>query len=175
MMYSMVDDVYKDPPAQSTFFNAQGDLSNDGPYFGTSIYELKKKEEEEEENDIDDSSLFDDVYSVDNTISHNECINKFVKGIVDDNTSMMSYYDSNVYDHIKKCKYCKVQINDKIKRYYNNKIDINNTPKDEGIIEPLFSGKFIGYDMKEIILIIIIGVIVVFILDLLVKIGKKIN
>ena len=56
---------------------------------------------------------------------HDYYIKKFVQQIVDDDMmSMTSSQDSAIYDHIKKCKYCKSQINAKLKQHYK-KIPLN--------------------------------------------------
>ena len=38
---------------------------------------------------------------------------------------------------------------------------------------PIREVKVIGYDLKEVLIIVVIGLIVIFILDLFVKIGRK--
>lgn len=158
------------------FFTTQGNMRKDS---GTTISELKKKEM----CDDDTLSFFDSEYSEDikqtkPKLSHSYYINKFMRSIIDDGNdivSLASSQDDELYDHIKSCKYCRNQINIKMKNYYKNqtvedKKDVPVKYKEKSLILP---DKIFGYNVKEIILIIVASIIIIFILDLLVRIGKR--
>lgn len=183
------------------FFTAQGDI-NTGNYFGTSISELKKKNSYDDEfSSFGESNFSDDTFSMplrEKQMDHEECILKFMNGL-SNNTENMSQCSENdkIYDHIKTCKYCRSKINQKMKKtekYINqnnenneNKgekeskekvkvkeyFDSNISNKSNNIVNEYFSVDSIGYDLKELLVILLSGIILVFILDLLVKIGKK--
>lgn len=119
---------------------------------------------------------------------HNYYINKFIKGILDNGSSYSTSNDENLYCHLKKCKFCKKNIQSKMKEYFESNNTTNNfipenfqsnpnnnieeiKPKNNGI----FNQEIIGCDIKEIILIVFIGIVIIFILDLVLKIGKKLN
>lgn len=159
------------------FFTTQGNMRRDN---STTLSELKRKEM----CDNDTLSLLDSEYSEDlkqtkPKLSHRNYINKFLKSITDDGNDMISLassQDDELYDHIKSCKYCRSQINLRMKSYYKNQdivVEKNNIPikhKEKSLILP---DKILGYNVKEIILIIVASIIIIFILDLLVRIGKR--
>lgn len=165
------------------FFTTQGDYSTKGPYFGTSINDLKNSTPE----DSDSMSLLDSNFSEDSHISiqtpkkvnHSYCINKIVQGLIEDpdNISLASSQNDEAYKHVKTCKYCKNKINQRMKEHFNSNItqdQSNQVCKKENIKEYFDAGN-LGYDLKELLIIILAGIILIFILDLLVKIGKKMN
>jgi len=169
-------------PITPAFFTAQGDYSSHGPYYGTKISELKS------DTDIDNVSQSETI-SNDSTMtpnvkkkSHGYYTNAFIHSLENDldlNSLDSSNYNS-VYDHVKKCKECKYGINKKLKMN-SQKIDLNIQPKikeieaDKKKTVEYFTFTDIGYNIKEIIIILLIGIIIVFVLDLLVKIGKKMH
>ena len=182
------------------FFTAQGDYSSKGPYFGTSINELKETNNLDKDNDNyydtgnrnhdileEDMSLLDG-YSDESLpsikrkikpskLDHKYCIDKILKSLSDepDTSSLMSSYDDMniVYKHVKACKYCKNKINKYMRKQVNQtNIDM---PVRKELMECYDSNKNLGYGLKELLIIILGGIILVFILDLLVKIGKKLN
>lgn len=109
-----------------------------------------------------------------NKVDHAYCINKFVDQILDENidiVSMTSSQNSEIYDHIKKCKYCRDQINKKLKSYYKPQKKVESF-KPAIFDDILSNGKILGYDLKEIVVVIIFGIIIIFILDLLVRVGR---
>jgi hypothetical protein len=158
------------------FFTAQGDYTNKGPYFGTSINELKQNIPEESDN----LSLLDSNFSEDSNISikipkkldHGYCINKMVNSLMDDSDtiSLASSQNDDVYKHVKTCKYCKTKINEKMRNYYKPVETFKQDDKKEYL-----NINNLGYDLKELLIIILAGIILIFVLDLLVKIGKKMN
>lgn len=110
-------------------------------------------------------------------IDHQYYIDKMIKGFTDDSdiNSLASSKNNNVYNHVNKCKYCKTKINEKIKKKIKSNKGINNNEKKlEFFSHDEFRYNF-GYDLKELLIIILSGLSLIFILDLLVKIGRKSN
>ncbi len=174
---------------QPSFFTAQGDLS------GTNISDLKSAGKNDGVS-ILDSATMSDFYTEDyldseykKTRSHNYYIDKFIKSITDDMSdiiSIMSSHDNDTYEHIRTCKYCRTQIKNKMKEiildeeeYKTDKKVVekfNNNKSKNSISDGLSSiSGSLGYELKEILIIILVGIILIFILDLLVKIGRKTN
>ena len=175
------------------FFTAQGDYNTKGPYFGTDIKNLKKDVKLPDNNTIDNAIVSEesDVSFIDRLsdetmlpipktskkVNHMYCINKMFKNLIEDSDtySMVSSDNGSVYNHVKKCKYCKSKINEKIKNYHTKNIcdtsSLNKKYDDDNILE-CFDIQHIGYNLKEILIIILAGIVLVFILDMLVKIGK---
>src|SRR5689334_6815976 len=79
------------------------------------------------------------------THNHNYYIDRLLKNYFNDNASTSS--DDELYRHIKSCKQCKTQINSTIK----SKV-CNNT--------------IYGFSFKEALLMVFIGILLVFIIDL---------
>lgn len=105
---------------------------------------------------------------------HKYYINKFIGGVVDDITSVASSQDAEIYDHIKLCKYCRTEIKRKLKLLSGLKEEkeVTSTSKEIEHFSALNSG-IAGYEIKEILIILLIGIVIIFILDLFVKIGQK--
>lgn len=180
------DSMINYPNHQSSFFTAQGDyLSNRGTKI-TDLNITDKYTDEYTMPSYDESlSLLDSDYLDSNDIaqtenkpqySHNYCINKFISSITNNNDSLSILSDENngIYDHIKQCKYCRTQINLKMKNFYN-KPQKNNKNEITNFIEnfDVLSEKIIGYEFKDVLIIILIGIIIIFLLDFFVKIGRK--
>lgn len=110
---------------------------------------------------------------VNHKIDHEYHIKKFIQQFIDDTDvmSMTSSQDDILYEHVKKCKYCKSQVATKLKNYYCKKNKSVESFKPLSILPK----KIIGYSVKEIIIVILIGICIIFLLDLFVKIGKKIE
>ena len=137
-------------------------------------------------------------------INHKYYINQFIHNIADDTSdiSSMTSGSDEAYNHIRSCKYCKSQINTKMKSYYNNEFknkainnnnqlnhnnnQLNNNNNNKfGLTNDNIMDKVIGmsnvaktvkgYDVIEILLIILFGVFIIFILDLFVRLGKNIK
>jgi len=152
---------------------------------GTKISDLKKKHIATNDlSMLDSPSMSSDISFLHKSNINNKSIHrhdyyikKFIQQIIDDDMmSMTSSQDSAVYDHIKKCKYCKSQINAKLKQHYKNKKNPSTKSISKNIICPKsIPTTILGYDIKEIIIIILIGLCLIFIFDLFVKIGKKIG
>ena len=175
-----------------SFFNAQGDYENKNN--GTTINQLKNINNDNINNNTNNQSLIDSLSFDDSNMSddyrhplrsdelsnkfkkkpldHDYCINIITKELLNNgDASLMSSHDGLVYKHVKSCKICKSKIKSIMKDHYC-------TP------EPLYNNKIehfdnetniIGYDIKELILIILGGIILIFIFDLLVKMGSKLN
>jgi len=150
---------------------------------GTTISELKRQEEDSFFDDS--SSLLDSNYSEllankkhNVKLGHNHYINKFLNSIVDDGSdaaSIASSQDDQVYDHIKSCKFCRTQINKKMKKMYETKTETFN-----GSAAPIqaetklnIPDELFGYKFKEIIIIIAVSIMIIFVLDLLVRVGGR--
>lgn len=117
---------------------------------------------------------------------HQYFINQFINSIVDDDFSTsLGSQTSNIYDHIKSCKYCRTHINQRMKSHYSPPVLPESSPSPTAKPSTLpyllrsshsFFNKLshisFGYDMKEILVIIIISVVVILIIDLFVKIGS---
>jgi len=161
------------------FFTAQGDYTKSN---GTTINELKN-------NNIDNESSLDflnesyipqkNINLQESNISkykldHKYCIDKIVMSLIDnsDNVSSSSSIDDDVYKHVKLCKYCKNKINQKMKTHYSK---FDKKQENNIVVNEHFLNQYLGYDFKELLVIILFGIILIFILDLLVKIGKKMN
>lgn len=175
------------------FFTAQGDYNTKGPYFGTDVKDLRKDNNASYIPEESEGILFTDKLSeesmlpmpkmpkipkIPKKLSHSYCINKMVKSLVEDSDTYSMISSDNgdngsVYNHVKKCKYCKSKINEKLKNTCNTQPLIQKC-NDDNIIE-YFDIQHIGYNLKEVLIIILAGIVLVFILDLLVKIGKKIK
>ena len=164
------------------FFTTQGDYSTKGPYFGTTINDLQNNTG----NDSDNLSLFDSNSSEESIISkklpkkinHDYCINKIVKDLLDDpdTVSLASSQNDEAYKHVKICKYCKTRINQRMSEHFNpNQISEPKQIKPIENIKEYFDVGNLGYDLKELLIIVLAGIILIFILDLLVKIGKRMN
>lgn len=168
------------------YFTAQGDYNTKGPYYvsgatgGTSINELKNNTHD----DYDSLSLLDSDLSEESTlnvkpkkINHEYCINKIIKGFIEDQDtlSLASSQNDEEYKHVKTCKYCKTKINQRMRKYYKTQetTDQKIQQKQKEDIREYFDVDNLGYDLKELLIIILAGIILIFVLDLLVKIGKK--
>ena len=177
------------------FFTAQGDYS--AQFFGTTINQLKDNNILTDsdsftiiDSDYSSESLFDHKLSLANNrlppeptilkkldknskskkIKHEYYVDKMVKCLLEDQESVASSNSNNyVYQHVKSCKICKGQVNKKMKDHFLPELQVIqvNTVKNENF------GSMLGYDLKEILIIILAGIILIFILDLLVKIGKR--
>lgn len=169
---------------------------------GTSIYDLKKnKPDESSIVSLFDDSVFssDDASTISfsgdiksNDIKSNDIKSNdfksmgseigssysfkdrtheyYIRSFIDDfnNTKSMTKTDyDDTYGHIKTCKYCK----DEIKLRMNGKIEkvINHEKK------YIIPKNNIRNDIKEIIVVVLIGIVIIFLLDLFSKINKTLK
>lgn len=184
-----------DTPRHPAFFTAQGEYNNKCSNTGTSINDLKG-------NTIDNLSILDTDISVSDNLSfltdkssvktsknsynHKYCIDKMVNNFINEpdiNSVASSQNDAqssravDVYKHVNSCKYCKTKINEKVKKYFSDNSNYNNKNNNNLINTEHFNfdgfKNNLGYDIKELFIIILSGLSLIFILDLLVKIGRK--
>jgi len=158
---------------EQPIFNAQGDYEeNEINYEGTKISDIEQK------YNLNDETLSfldsEETYKPPKK-SHNYYIRKFMNSITEDGSDIISRtssQDGEIYDHLKKCKYCRTQINNKLKNYYKKDIVVKTENKK---IEPKNNNTDIlfGYNLKEIIIILIVGICIILLLDIFVKIGRK--
>jgi hypothetical protein len=137
------------------FFTAQGNL------YGTSINDLHNNDSEDDSFSL--PSILSNSTEHNKKFSHEYCVSNFVNSITKDDSSNIG----SVYDHIKNCKQCRDQIRQNIKQQIEQKKE-KFTVKGEQQVPTFF-----GYDLKEIALIVIAGIILICILDLIVKVGRK--
>ena len=125
--------------------------------------------------------------------SHQYYIKKFVMAMIDEtsnsdhmsnisidnsigSSSFENFANYDVYNHVKRCKYCRSEAHKRLRSYYAKENKDETNIKKEGFIGNNFTipkDILLGYDLKEIVIMIIIGIILIFILDLFVKIGRK--
>lgn len=178
--------------AYPAFFTAQGEYENKDKqcenkdkYFGTSINDLKDNESLDANISFCDSDLSHDSSLSSKPkpkLTHDFCINKMINSLTEDQDTLSIASSKNeelnkeIYNHVKSCKHCKNKINEKMREQYKSKLNteniINDIDKKEDIKE-YFTTQTLGYDLKELMIIILAGIVLIFILDLLVKIGKK--
>jgi len=157
---------------------------------GTSITDIKNKFNDNDSISVSllnlDSESYDNFYFKQKPkknvkYPHQYYIKKFIQDITndDDILSQTSSRDDLIYNHVRKCKYCKTQINHKMKNYYNNifiKDADKKNEKDKQICIERFESNFEQkpkcYELREVIVIILIGIIIIFMLDLFFKMSK---
>lgn len=144
------------------FSQSDDDSFNSGTYSSLDISDTEEKPEFNLSDDFD-------IHSYDN-LDHDYCTKNFLQFFVynNDMISLNTGFDDKIYKHVKKCKICKKRINSVI--YKKNLEKQINGKTEKPIVEEF---NYFGYDIKEIIIIIVCGIILVFILDLLVKLGRK--
>lgn len=163
------------PEYNPSYFNAQGDLEDDTK--GTLISQLQNDDDDEFDDDkfsMNTASDFFDNYQKDKKKkkvkhSHSYYIKCFIDKLTNEEDLSIGSFssgDSGVFDHVKSCKYCRMMVNQKMKN--NNQPTLPPSPKIDRK-----NDKIMGYDLKEVAIIILIGVIIIFILDLLVRIGRS--
>lgn len=178
--------------------NNFGHILNDGEkdkVKGTTIKQLKKnnndkiKDKNMVNSDVnnmsdellsfDDSFMFDDIslntkYTNPNNVDHDKYVNIITKELLNDNSSLMSSHNGKIYKHVKSCKICKSKIKHIMKDQYCDP-QINNVVASNGIEHFDNNYNVIGYDIKELLLIILGGIILIFVFDLLVKMGSRLG
>jgi hypothetical protein len=175
------DPSYKPQYLSPPFMTAQGDFSKQGPYFGTHVEDLKRSATDYHQLDEESLSLLDTPISRNKKNkrrkkNHDYYITQFLQSIVDD-ISVASSQDDDIYDHIKNCKYCRSEIGKRMKDKYSPDL-MFDAAKSETFLPDLsktFPKKIVGYEITEIIIIIVVGIAIIFILDLLVRIGMRIK
>jgi len=144
----------------------QGDVINNDELGGTSIDVLREGKKKKKK--------------------HNYYIQQFLREIrsdENDTISITSTKQSDIYEHIRKCKFCKYQIGKKLNVDKDKDIaktieDIDNSMMDnmlDDMVDNKPEKEKTGHDIKDIILIIVIGIVIIFILDLFVKLGSRLS
>lgn len=160
------------------FFSAQGSM------IGTSLQELQQQEELHRQiKDAEKRGRKKErrCMAKKNRVSHRYCIKSFVASVVgsDDLSSVRQGYDSQVYDHIKDCKYCRSQINSKMRDYYQQRSRPKRRCSRSGrkikIVKVNNSSelKLLGYKGQDVLIVIAILVLIVFMIDMLLKMSRK--
>jgi predicted HNH restriction endonuclease len=190
--------VIHNPNYKETFYNAQGDIEQNnfdytGPMQGTNITDIKY----EQNNKVPlANNTLQNYKNKPISRKKHSCgyfMNKFIETIIqNDNMSITSSEDiinsskfDNIYDHVRRCSYCRSHINTKLKKIYNKptKEITNNTDRQTSNIAYSFAElsrqikdvDIKDFNIKEVIIIIFIGIVIIFILDMFVKIGKRIG
>lgn len=151
------------------FYSAQGENIT-----GTKINDLKNNivESEEESFSFFDSDVDGSISSYSSDRSHDYYVDKMFNNLINDNDSLESLknsVDESVYKHIKSCKLCKKSLDNKMKDYYQNMYSNNDlVTNDNRIVETKPE-----YNLNEIITVLVVGIIFIFVLDFLVRIGRK--
>ncbi len=185
--YMPNDGIIQYPQFQQSFFSAQGDLN------GTSVDQLR---------DQQGAAVFDDMTTFDtrsDTIdlsmleseesaslpslksyhkpkrSHNYYIKKFISRMMDeeDMMSMASSQDDDVWQHVQKCKYCRTQVSDHFKIMHTPMSEYSEEPEKPNVVDKIKTTRIGGYDLKEIMVMIIVGICFIFMLDVFFKLGRK--
>lgn len=154
------------PEYTPSYFNAQGDLQDDNQ--GTLISQLQEDEQFDDQISLNTISDFYDKIKK-KKHSHAYYIKCFIDKLTNEedlSIGSFSSNDSNVFDHVKTCKYCRMIINQKMKE------DKHPSPPNSPKLERK-QDRIAGYDLKEIAVVILIGIIIIFVLDLLVRIGRS--
>jgi len=175
---------------QQPYFNAQGDMETRN-CDGTNLADLKTRE------------IFDDIMSETDTLptidtntgisyatgdidgsiltiksksnknkknkvvhSHDYYIYRFMRELKkDDLTSLIGEELDDVYEHVKGCKFCRSEIRKKMLNTYDKTVSITEEKEETTN----------NTEIKDIIIIVLVGIIVIFILDLFYKLYKAVN
>jgi len=122
-----------------------------------------------------------ELESIDNSMkdrSHEYYIRHFIKDFKDTESIAFSKKEyEDLHDHLKTCRYCK----EEIKLRLNGTI-VDNVPEKQNIIKkPVELGPSHGssimdrVDIKDVVVVIVVGIIIIFLLDLFIKINKKLR
>tara|TARA_Y100000780_G_scaffold83939_1_gene75735 strand:- start:3559 stop:4236 length:678 start_codon:yes stop_codon:yes gene_type:complete len=194
MMVSSVEDYQHNnnltsPYQNIPFINAQGDLADRIDYQGTKISDLKSElgsedslfEEDSltlnsENNDYSADSLSFSSNDFKKDFSHSceYCINKYVQEFSKDDLLSIGSDYNDVFEHVSGCKYCRNEVAKKLKaKFSENKKDKIDNKKEENEINNFTDN--LKSDIKEIVIVIVVGLVIIFLLDLFYRIGKKLS
>jgi len=177
--YNLGNDNYQ------SFINTQGDITNKHDvYQGTSLKSLENIQKEAMD-EFENDTLYTDSFDMSDTIqkpqhSHQYYITNFLKtlNVNDDASDMESLFsstdrDSEIMKHIRSCNYCRNSITNKI----NNDANTYYTEKPPAKKKNNFSilNKKLGYEFREIVIIILVGILVIFILDMFFRFSQKVS
>jgi NAD+--asparagine ADP-ribosyltransferase len=158
------------------FINAQGDMADKINYQnpslqGTSLQDLKSEEIGSEDSLFDEDSLSfsegttrSDQFTSD-TFSLNSSDINSLQTISDDNNSLFDnkYVSKDLEQKLKNSEDEIKKLKDQINNKKNASSEVSNFAEN------------IKSDIKEITIVIVIGLIIIFLLDLFYKIGKKLS
>lgn len=88
--------------------------------------------------------------------------------------SFLNDNNDDVFEHVKLCRKCRREINKRIKDKSGNLSTVASKKRNPPVVEH-FSPDVNNYNIKEILLIILSGIILIFVLDLIIRIGKKVS
>lgn len=175
-----------------SYFSAQGDYTTKDA--GTTINQLKNNYNDD--NEINNNQSLIDSLSFDNDtnfsdditiaskfkkrpLDHDYCVNVITKELLNNGDgSLMSSHNGQIYKHVKSCAICKSKVKQIMKEQYCNKDDNivrNNDIEHFNMDVTNKENSIVGYDVKELVLIILGGIILIFIFDLLVRMGEKLR
>lgn len=161
-----------------SIFTAQGNLNNEPN--GTSLSEIRRKVYEDNDcgslddnhfnfSDMDDESIIiDSGNKKQRTRTHSYYINKFLSTLSSDDNSLStlcSIENDQIYKHVGKCKYCRTQINKKLKKNKDKKKKVYRQTNNK-------VNEIAGYSYKDIMVILLICIIFIFIFMLIMIIKK---
>lgn len=121
---------------------------------------------------------------------HSYYVTNFIKNFIIPSNTNNTIYDSDIYSymssvedistldddtkeiylHVLNCNICKNDINDKFKKLAN--ID-NNTTSISNSSKPLLQPINIGYEFKELLMIMMAGLFIIIVLDFMAKLGNR--
>jgi len=172
MQYCHIDDAYDNfnkaghdnVVAWPHIIDAQGDMNGSGPYHGTKIKDLPG--DDDHFTEMSSELHTDDVRQV-KQLDHKYCIDRFI-AIMGEYNDLMSVGSTDgisggeVFNHVKRCKYCKKEIGKHMKRIHGGGAPV------KGIETFLPKIDNIGYDLKEIGIVIVAGIVLILIMWLIV-------
>lgn len=132
-------------------------------------YENKFSENEEDALSLP-SNFTESENQAQYNLNHDYFTKKFISIIKGGDNYSEDYEKSSdisyVFDHVKKCNICqgKVKVNFR-------KSNVNQTNKMN--IEGFDFHEISGMNLKEILLIVLVGIVIIFILDIIVKLGQR--
>lgn len=159
---------YKDN--NPSYFDAQGDLKAE-----TSIESLKNDTFDDDSSfDISSDSFSTDLKSyassssdISNNIMHDYSHEYYIRNYINymfysDDHKLSKKDINNINDHVRKCKFCKDE----------TLLRMNGKNKTTSKVDKIINLSNIKYDIKEIVIIVLIGIIIIFILDMFFKLRK---
>lgn len=190
------------PVSEQQYINAQGDASDNANYKGTPVDKLKYDDLNSLFTTDDDTYFGNNLRSIDSSWlsdkkkkhSHSYYIKNFIKEFNDDNVSFTGTQCDDIYKHVQSCNFCKTEIKKQSKIFGNKEnMSKDKTEKLVGSKQRIIEGfgkkqmaeknNFITElgdittslrsDIKEIIIIIFIGIIIIFLMDIFAKFCKK--
>lgn len=166
--------IIHDPRFEQSFYDTQGGYVGEQPQNnnmpnGTSIETIKQN--------INNNQICKKPIKSIKKYKRHSCeyyYKKFIETLTqNDLLSLTSSEDlannsilNDVYDHLKICSFCKKRINDKI-------TETDDTKSIESFVSTNIINTSKNINIKDITIIILVGIVIIFILDMFVKIGRK--